>query len=75
MDLNEDPRALEQKIEQATRIASHIGAGEQEIRTRAREIWKRTDALRALTWASSRGRDQGTQVKKRSDCGISACPQ
>ena len=27
MDLNEDPRALEQKIEQATRIASHIGAG------------------------------------------------
>jgi hypothetical protein len=25
MDLNKDPRELEQKIEQATRIASHIG--------------------------------------------------
>lgn len=102
MDLNEDPRALEQKGEQATRIApilvlerlsAWIGElrqslrqrmearrAKQEIRTRAREIWEKNGrtASRDLELASNRGRDQRTQVKnvkKRSGCGICACPQ
>ena len=35
MDLNKDPRELEQKIEQATRIASHIGDQTRAERLRA----------------------------------------